>query len=361
VNTQKKSILIEVLKDHVSKLDSIQSLRFFAASLVVITHITLNINERVFGRVGEYWMSGSSGVDIFFVISGFIMAYTTKVGGYLDWLKFISRRFIRIVPLYWIATTLKVLLVFAFIDQTHYTKIDSSHIFASFAFISYYVMGKLDLPVVPAGWTLNYEMFYYLVFTTALFLKCRPLIFCSIIFLLLVLCGKLLVTSGGISFYSNPLIIEFVFGMMLAKILTREPARFDLYVGVLLIITGIGIIFFVAPSDWVLHNRWLVWGGAGAALVSGLVLIENKGFSFFQKWAIRLGDSSYSLYLFHAMVIPAVIMICSKLFIRSYELLFLLSASASLIVSYCIHIFVEKPMTQKLRANFKSLNLIANI
>jgi exopolysaccharide production protein ExoZ len=222
-------------------------------------------------------------------------------------------------------------------------------------------MGKLDLPVVPAGWTLNYEMFYYLVFTTALFLKCRPLIFCSIIFLLLVLCGKLLVTSGGISFYSNPLIIEFVFGMMLAKILTREPARFDLYVGVLLIITGIGIIFFVAPSDWVLHNRWLVWGGAGAALVSGLVLIENKGFSFFQKWAIRLGDSSYSLYLFHAMVIPAVIMICSKLFIRSYELLFLLSASASLIVSYCIHIFVEKPMTQKLRANFKSLNLIANI
>ncbi len=122
---------IEILRNY----DSVQSLRFFAASLVMVTHITYQINTRLLDHSGDYWMTGKSGVDIFFAISGFVMAYTTKIGGRRDWADFFIRRIIRIAPLYWIAKALKISLFFLFAYLVIQSNNNANHIIASLAFI----------------------------------------------------------------------------------------------------------------------------------------------------------------------------------------------------------------------------------
>ena len=346
--------------NQINRLNSIQALRFFAAFLVVITHISYQINERLFGKYGianDFWVSGQSGVDVFFVISGFVMVYTTNVGKPHDWIKFAIRRLIRIVPLYWLATVLKILLVFVFANQVMHSENNLSHIVASFAFLPHLNLSGKYLPVVPAGWTLNYEMFYYFIFTVALFLKFRPLAFCSITFILLVLCGKLFDIGGSAGYYCDAIIFEFIIGMLIAKFFKHLQTRFDFYIGLTSILCGIGIIFFVPPSDWMLDNRWIFWGGAGAALVFGVVTIEKVGVNNYPNWVISLGDSSYSIYLFHAMVIPAVIIVCIKLNISSYASIFILTGSVSLITGYLIHILIEKPVTQFLKERVATFKL----
>lgn len=272
---------IEIL----SKYDSVQSLRFFAASLVMVTHITYQINTRLLDHSGDYWMTGKSGVDIFFVISGFVMAYTTKIGGRRDWANFFIRRIIRIAPLYWIATALKISLVFLFAELVIQSNNNPNHIIASLAFIPWYDAGKVQLPVVPAGWTLNFEMFYYVIFSLALFLKYKPLIFCSAIFILYILCNKLFLFGGIAEYYANPIIIEFILGMLIVPLIKKESGYFDFYIGILMIFIGYCTIFFTPYfflDKSIEHYRWLVWGGAGVALIYGGILIEKKELIFIQ-------------------------------------------------------------------------------
>src|SRR5262249_8314784 len=90
--------------------EGIQSLRFFAAFLVVLTHSTFYASERLTQGIG-FWPDGATGVNIFFVISGFVMVVSTaKLKSVADsWKIFVKRRIIRIVPMYWLATTLKLL------------------------------------------------------------------------------------------------------------------------------------------------------------------------------------------------------------------------------------------------------------
>ncbi len=327
------------------KLESIQGLRFFAALLVVTTHITDFISERVNDQADHYWRTGLSGVDIFFVISGFIMAYTTKVDGHLDWVEFLSRRITRIVPLYWLATTIKIILVAVFAREALHSVNNVAHIAASFMFIPWLNMDHEYLPVIPAGWTLNYEMFYYILFTLALFMKIKPLIFCGLAFAAFVLAGNLFDISGIASYYTDPIVFEFIFGMLIAFLIRRNPTRYDAYIGSILILAGASVIFLISPSNWIINHRWLVWGGAGAALVSGALYLERHGINWMPQWVVHLGDASYSLYLFHAMIIPAIILLCTKLAIKQNAVIFVLAMAASLGGSYLIYIYVEKPLT----------------
>lgn len=337
------------------KLESIQGLRFFAAFLVVTTHITNFIDERINGQVGDYWRTGLSGVDIFFVISGFIMAYTTKVDGKHDWVDFLMRRITRIVPLYWIATLLKVMLVMIFPQEALHSANNTAHIIASFAFIPWTNMDHEYLPVIPAGWTLNYEMFYYVLFTVALFMKIKPLIFCGLVFFVLTIVGNIFSISGSLGYYSDSIVFEFIYGMLIAFLIRRNPHGYDAYMGGALILLGSAVIFLVSPTNWVEGHRSLIWGGAGSALVSGALFIERHGINFVPQWVVRLGDASYSLYLFHAMIIPGIILVCLKLGIKQYAVIFVLAMFASLSGSYLIYMFVEKPLTEWFKVKRREL------
>jgi peptidoglycan/LPS O-acetylase OafA/YrhL len=246
--------------------------------MVVVTHVSNFINERVHGRPGEYWQTGLSGVDIFFVISGFVMAFTYQSAsnrGTADGYVFFARRIIRVVPLYWIATLTKVGLVAIFAHLANHSNNDPAHIIASLLFIPWKNADHVFLPVVPAGWTLNYEMFFYAIFAVSIWKSKRPIIFCSAILLSAAALYFLKAQNDYLRYYTNPIVLEFLFGMLIAQVAHRKPRAYDIHVGTFLLITGTLVIALTPVTNWVISNRWIVWGGSGAAIVMGLLLIER--------------------------------------------------------------------------------------
>ena len=139
---------------------SIQYLRAVAALMVVFHHI-INAKPWLFNPLENY-PSLATGVDIFFVISGFIMYVAARNEAPLEFLK---KRIIRIVPLYWVAT-LAFVIVKTKLHIFSLTPEDWLHIAKSLAFIPHHDPtnpGKI-WPYLIQGWTLNYEMFFYLIF-----------------------------------------------------------------------------------------------------------------------------------------------------------------------------------------------------
>jgi len=175
----------------------LQILRFVAAMLVAVMHITQAISIHVTGRGdAHYWGAGSAGVDIFFVISGFVMAITTQgepargpARLAAAWV-FIQRRILRIVPLYWFYTLLKAALLLAIPALAVKSTIEPVHFAASLLFIPMKSPWGLVQPVLPVGWTLNFEMLFYMVFAIAIALGAPRVRFCLTVFLALFLAGS---------------------------------------------------------------------------------------------------------------------------------------------------------------------------
>ena len=139
----------------------IQILRAVAALAVVVMHIGIEL--RYWAKATLTWTeAGNAGVDLFFVISGFIMVFIAwdRFGSRGAPVDFFVRRLIRIVPLYWLVTTGYVLA----------NSYPASRIITSYLFVLDFSANAAPLPVVLQGWTLNYEMFFYLVLALALFL-----------------------------------------------------------------------------------------------------------------------------------------------------------------------------------------------
>ena len=175
----------------------IQILRAVAALAVVVMHIGIEL--RYWAKATINWTEpGNAGVDLFFVISGFIMVFIAwdRFGSRGAPVDFFVRRLIRIVPLYWLVTTGYVLA----------NSYPASRIITSYLFVPDFSANAAPLPVVLQGWTLNYEMFFYLVLALALFLP--RLIAISCVSALLAALVLLKVPT-----YGNSVILEFVLGL----------------------------------------------------------------------------------------------------------------------------------------------------
>ena len=154
---------------------SIQILRGMAALFVVFFHVSemlLQYTDRqgIFCRFASLWHTGAAGVDLFFIISGFVMVQSTrdkfqKNGSSSE---FMLRRIIRIVPLYWLYTS--VMLVLVLLPFTLKNQVFSGwYTVASYLFIPVLNPASgLDLPLLAPGWTLSYEMYFYLIFALLL-------------------------------------------------------------------------------------------------------------------------------------------------------------------------------------------------
>ncbi|RLP54244.1 MAG: acyltransferase [Ketobacter sp.] len=353
------------------RLDSIQFLRGLAALMVVFHHALRSLlenkqSEFSFEAISLFdasvWMPlGGVGVDVFFVISGLVMVYVSRpyVAGVKPVSDFLFRRVVRIYPLYLFVTGLLIALVsISYFLKANVALPDSLHwyrILTSLLLIPSFDAKGVPHPVLGVGWTLMFEMLFYGCFALALLVNRKYLVtLCSlfVIVVLLVAVGtvELLGAKNAVSvFYSNAIVLEFIFGCIVARLaisgktLSRYPALFVLFVSCLAIYLS---------THFGLHkeSRVLFWGIPAVGLVYSLVSIEWRSSGV--KWPralTYLGDISYSLYLIHIVVIYSVYFKALKVLgitssdVVATEWILVGAVICSLLAGVVLYHVVEKP------------------
>jgi exopolysaccharide production protein ExoZ len=285
------------------RVQSIQFLRFVAASLVVFSHSMLAIDTYSNGNESRSILYltnfGAVGVHIFFVISGFIMVYTSfrKDGHYFNSPKFLLRRFIRIYPIYWIYAA--GYLLFHEVGSTGYN-LSVGEIFKSLLLLP----GYSSLIIGP-GWTLAYEVYFYICF--AIFMNLgllRGLLAMTIFFLISITVGVVFHFDDAIAqVVTNSLLMEFLAGAWVAYLFVSEARLSITWSNGLLLLAA---IVFIGSFAYGYHRMpsILTWGVPSALLVAGFVFKERSGgLGGLVRTSSFLGDSSYSLYLLHILLI----------------------------------------------------------
>ena len=296
--------MLEEVRDR--RLPTIQALRGVAASLVVFFHFAGLFKQGSTTQSGAYSGGlgnlGACGVDIFFVISGFIMVYTTrKKGGVNDALIFITRRALRIYPLYWIWTSMILLMRVAGIAQRIH-RYSASYILNSYLLIPSF-NGVDYQPLLPQGWTLTFEMLFYLVFCLAILagLRSGKIMFASIVFAVLALLSGLLSPAGVTrQLLRQTIILEFLFGGLSAEILFRlskiSDPRTRRNIAMLLMSAGAAALSCTIALRDPLSMRFAFYGIPASFLVLGAGIL---GEASAPRLLVYLGNSSYSIYLTH--------------------------------------------------------------
>ncbi|WP_109478405.1 acyltransferase [Paraburkholderia sp. C35] len=293
------------------KLDSIQVLRAVAALLVVFCHAA--------GEVGGHGVSASQtwhlvnekglfGVDIFFVVSGFVMMYIVSGqrpgSNAAAW--FISDRIVRVVPLYWAATLLSICIGLALPALKHKNCYEVAYVLRSLFFVpSSNPLTGAPEPVLGLGWTLNFEMFFYAVISLVLLTGIRRVyLVVAAIFVSLVAIGAWVNPENVIlKSWTHTIILEFVFGVLFAQ-LRLSGFRIGATAQIALIVAGVaGWLLMGPPANGTFDMRGLVWGPAAAAIFAGAVLGRRD--IAYPKLLLTIGDASYSLYLTHLFVMRA--------------------------------------------------------
>ena len=335
-----------------SKIPGIQALRALAAIMVLIGHVIAE-TRHYFGIALPFsGLPWSRGVDIFFVISGFIITLSAqRLWGQPDAARqFLWRRFIRVVPLYYLFTSLMVAALFAFPGGVKNTQLDPVQIITSYLFIPYARYDGRIAPVLSLGWTLNYEMFFYGIVAITLVLPGRF----GLNAVILVISG--LSTIGLIfapeltafSFWTNPTIMAFVFGVLIARahLAGLAPQRG----GVLVLALGLGMLIALnalAPE----MPRFVTSGLPAAIIVSAPVLFSTQSYAL--PTGLLLGDASYALYLSHRFVLRAGTLLLVPLLPATSAGavgFFILMSMAALFVSVGVFQWIESPMLRAMRS-----------
>ncbi len=310
---------------------SIQALRALAALRIGVYQIRGGVGA------GLWWPLGS-GVDLFFVISGFVMVYSSErlFGERGAQLTFLRHRLARIVPLYWTVTTIWLLFGQEF---------DLRTLVGSYLFIPYNTAGAY-VPLYGIGWTLNFEMFFYAVFTLCLFFrKARALTLLAGTLLTAVLIGHFCTNLPHMAWrvWTDPLILEFLMGAGIAA-LYRRGVELPGLVRPLMVIAALCIIWQLPEGA---GGRWALWGIPAAAIVSASVLGSQRWLSGrLGKVAGMLGDASYSLYLLHILVwhtlrITAPSVVSPWFFAAGWM--------GAVVLSLVVYRYFERPITNALK------------
>lgn len=284
----------------------IQVLRGLAALMVVAHHSSILVYQRL--NLGYNWVNGGSGVDLFFVISGFVMMISTAPLRHAPHAArtFLARRLERVVPMYWIVTLAKVATLLIWPNSGRDDLGSWRHVVSSLLFLPSLNLHSFQEPVLLVGWSLNFEVAFYLLFALALLLRRPPL--WTVGFPLLLCAGIDLLgvpaSQPWVAYYRRSMLLEFAGGMLLAHLLP-QLRKVPWW-------AALGIVLLAFRSLWFFHEgtiismRGLVWGVPAVAAVAGVLSLERRWGSYMPRWALRIGDASYSIYLVHTFVLPAV-------------------------------------------------------
>jgi exopolysaccharide production protein ExoZ len=301
------------------------------------------------------------GVTLFFIISGFIMVSTTG-GLRFDGLSFLKRRLMRIVPLYYLATFTAVVGVLIMPNAFKDTLFDVKHIVFSLLFLPMYDPGGSGLidPFLRLGWTLNYEMFFYVSFALLCWLDAvQRAALLTIVFVSLVVIGQLnsvhhTFHDAILVFYTRVDTIGFLCGVWMALWARHDLRRFDLR-GVFALVAVAAVILGVIALNYVAlrENVWtqIAIDLACTAIVAALALNTQTYRGLVHRVLMLLGDGSYSMYLFHMFAIGAVTFIGARLIPQRYWMWeATLGAAGGVLIGLVVFQLVEKPLLGLMRS-----------
>jgi exopolysaccharide production protein ExoZ len=328
-------------------LTTVQALRAIAALLVVAFHAVDAWGSHVLHQSGdEIWANGSGGVDIFFVISGLVMVIAA--GRVADrprgWYIFLRQRITRIVPLYWIMTTVKLVAVLVLPALVVRTSLNLPYVIGSYLFLPIYDPSGEFVPVLPVGWTLTYEMLFYILVVIALALRIHILA----VTVPALSAFALVAIADGSSGLANTIVVEFVYGVLIGMSIKRG-IRMSCLAATTLLGLGFAVLLTVPVVSSVL--RPITWGLPAACIVVGAVALEVHLSALLPRWVSLTGDASYAIYLMHPFVVPLIYIVVARIF--PFTLWLPATIGLSLLVSTAVggfgFVWIERPLLRWLR------------
>ena len=346
------------------KLPNIQILRAVAALAVVFYHTGIETSElcKASGwecKLGD-WL-GALGVSLFFIISGFIMVVTSwnhfgKAGASKEFMK---RRLYRIAPLYWVLTTATLcgILVAPWIFNAPMLRFD--YLAGSYLFWPVMRDDGLIRPVMKLGWTLNYEMFFYLVFAAALLFRrwagLAFAVFVLIAMMTLRATGVFAGSATALQFWSDPIVLNFVIGIA-AGIFYMKGLRIKARASLFLCLVAITGIFAVEMNSVALRgisedsfvSRLIVAGPMAVLFLAASFGRQLTSSSVWMRSALLLGDASYSLYLVHPFALRGTRAMWLKLVgaDASVGLFYVLCATLAVVAGVMCYLVIERPVAR---------------
>jgi exopolysaccharide production protein ExoZ len=293
-----------------ARLQTLQVTRGVAANLVVLSHLYIVEARYAGGEIlPAFSFYGVAGVDIFFVLSGFIMV--AVAGKSTGAVQFLWRRAARIYPPYWLVS-----LVVLATSLAQPTWVNSSAAGPVSLWRSFLLVPDSTLPLLTVGWTLIHEVYFYLVFAVLLALRIPipiGLLAWGLILLLVTILGGDYVASFPLGrVWTNPLTAEFMMGAAIGVLYNHKNMRGAAWAGA----TGIAMlgtsIVFVAPALSLANNthldawRVVLFGIPAALIVYWLTAVEQSTVRIPARLLVALGDWSYATYLTHVLVLSAL-------------------------------------------------------
>ncbi|MGO7168918.1 acyltransferase family protein [Rhizobium leguminosarum] len=283
-------------------LVQLQYLRAIAALMVVYFHAVLQLAKVNPAVDATAFIYGETGVDIFFVLSGFVMWLTTT-GRAMSPVDFARRRIKRIVPLYWLATLFSATVALLAPSLLKSTVFDLPHLIASLFFLPWSNPADPSTitPVVVPGWTLNYEMFFYFVFALLLPLQeARRIPAMFAVFAVILIACRLLPETTVTRFYGEPIMLEFLAGVVLGWLYGQKVLLSNRWAWAAL---AMGFAFlFINEALMPPESRFYAWGIPAIFIVYGAISIDFSRLPLIG-WLNYLGDCSYSIYITHAFTL----------------------------------------------------------
>jgi exopolysaccharide production protein ExoZ len=336
-------------RDPRSSFLGIQYLRGIAALMVVFHHATFYATHYTWSGFG------ATGVDIFFVISGFIMAHTCSRGSRAREPRgvvsagFLLKRCIRVIPLYWLATAIswrgELLHGALSLDMAK-----------DFLFVPRFFAPDIPRiwPKLIPGWTINCEMFFYLLFAVALLISRQPWKLVLILLCALSAAGFFLhPDSAPAQLYTWSVFLEFGFGILLYLLHRRWTVPVPIAIRLAILCTAAGALAYAARNDAYQYSqyRFLLYGIPALFIVwTGLHVSKSRELPLLK----LLGDASYSVYLFHTIGLRATVHLLTLLRIAptnwlstTVALAIFMTMSAGLGVA--IYWLAERPLLDRLR------------
>jgi exopolysaccharide production protein ExoZ len=345
---------------HGKTLYHLQALRGLAASLVVLSHCADTLAERrlmpadVAGRLG---IAGYFGVATFFLISGFIIYTTSRrsFGNLRGAAAFGLKRLIRIFPVYWAATALFVAL------SPHRGDFTAADIVFSLLLVPHVVASAGNMhPLVGQGWTLQYEILFYLIFAAGLFFRRSigtGLIVAALV--ALVAAGSAIMPLADMAepltvaaYWTRPILLLFAAGIGFGLLRERARPSFAVPYPFVLMLLLLGLWFAyslgmpLAAAEQIRFPTVLaIWVLCGLLVFVAIFGASREG--LFEKAAEVFGDASYSVYLFHTFILSALLRL--KLQALSPALFIAAAVIGANLFGFAMYRLVERPILRTFR------------